>query len=289
MKQLILTILFLFVHCLINAQVINGTIYSESEDFPIPYTKIGVQGENIGVVTNENGHFSIDLTNANPAGKIIIEVAGHDIFLEDIKDFVQQNNREIFLTHQAIELQELVITPRVLIDKTWGVKTKTKSVLFVVNPDDGQGISNTETAFRFNTKKPAKINKINLNVANINTDQPVILRYSIYNEKDGFPHKNILEEEITEELTADKIIDGTFALDVSDYNIWVQGKFFVAIHFLNKFTGEVQISASLLRTGYVREFYGDWEKVIIAAPAINIEVKVDKNGKSLDNGEEDSE
>ncbi|MFC5875845.1 hypothetical protein ACFP3I_25210 [Chryseobacterium arachidis] len=39
------------------------------------------------------------------------------------------------------------------------------------------------------------------------------------------PDKNILEEEITVELTEDMIKDGTFTLDVNDRNIWVQASF----------------------------------------------------------------
>jgi hypothetical protein len=35
------------------------------------------------------------------------------------------------------------------------------------------------------------------------------MRYSIYSEKNGFPDKNILDEEITVELTEDMIKDGT--------------------------------------------------------------------------------
>ncbi|MNY39504.1 hypothetical protein D3C86_1741880 [compost metagenome] len=113
-------------------------------------------------------------------------------------------------------------------------------------------------------------------------DQPIVLRYSIYSEKNGLPYQNILEEEINAELTKDAIKDGTFTVDVNDRNIWIQGKFFVGIHFLKQFKGEMQISAAMLRTGYVREFYSAWQKVMIAAPAINIDVKVDKNGKNYD-------
>jgi hypothetical protein len=40
--------------------------------------------------------------------------------------------------------------------------------------------------------------------------------------KKRFPDKNILDEEITVELTEDMIKDGTYTLDVNDHNIWVQ-------------------------------------------------------------------
>lgn len=259
-----------------QAQVISGTLFSKEDNQPIPYAKIGIQKENIGTITNENGEFTIDLTEVNPTAIIMIDVAGYELFTENKQEFSLHQNRKIFLEEEITELSEIVIAPKAMIDKNWGVKTKSKSVVYEVNPKNNENNHNIETAFQFNTKKKAKINTIHLNVASIESDQPVVLRYTIYNEKDGFPDKNILDEELTFELTQEKLVDGTFSIDLTDQNIWVQGKFFVAIHFLNQFDGQVLISASLFRTGYIREFYGDWKKTVIAAPAINIDVKVEK-------------
>lgn len=278
MKKSIL--LFLLTSIFVQSQVITGTVFSKEDNLPISYAKIGVENEVIGVIADENGKYSIDLTAASSSGKIKVEVAGYEVFSENVQDFKKQSQRDIFLEYDITELTEAVITPKVLVDKNWGVNTKTKSVLFILGEEENPEQFDTETAFQFNTKKRARIQKINLNVASLSADKPVMLRYTIYSEKNGFPDKNILEEEITAELTLDKIIDGTFTIDVSDQNIWVQGKFFVAIHFLNQFNGKVEISAALLRTGYIRQFYSEWQRTLIAAPAINIDVKVDKNGKN---------
>ncbi|WP_168802004.1 hypothetical protein [Chryseobacterium candidae] len=49
------------------------------------------------------------------------------------------------------------------------------------------------------------------------------------------------------------------------------------------FDGRIKISAALFRTGLIREFYGDWQKMTIAVPAINIDVKMDENGDNNPN------
>ena len=183
-------------------------------------------------------------------------------------------------------IQEVVLKTKKLVDKNWGVNTKTKSVMYSVNPAFRKEDFLGETALEFKASKKSKIKTINLNIASITADRPVIMRYTIYNEKNGFPGESILDEEITVELTKDKIIDNTFALDVNDKNIWVQGKFFVGIQFLKEFEGRVNISAALFRTGYIRKFYDEWKKMTIAAPAINIDVKVDKNAKDENKFEE---
>ncbi|UKB83259.1 alpha/beta fold hydrolase [Chryseobacterium sp. MEBOG06] len=271
-------LLILFSAFSLNAQVISGTIISKNENQPISYVKIGVEKKTIGTISDEKGKFSIDLSSLEPQQKIKIEVPGYELYQETVQDFKKHDQQKIFLTEKTKNIKEIAIKPKKLVDKNWGVNTKTKSVLYSVNPALNKNNFLGETALEFNAKKRSKIKNINLNIARYTSSQPVLMRYSIYSEKNGFPDKNILDEEITVELTEDMIKDGTYTLDVNDRNIWVQGKFFVGIQFLKDFDGSIKISAALFRTGFIREFYGDWQKMSIAAPAINIDVKMDKNG-----------
>lgn len=279
MKKLNIFIL-LFTAVLLQAQVISGTVLSKEENSPIPYVKVGVEKENVGSISDEKGKFSIDLAKVNPAAKVRIDVAGYESYTEKVEDFAKQNDRKIYLKEKFRNIQEVRIAPKKLVDKNWGVNTKTKSVMYSVKPELSKDDFLGETALEFKASKRSKIKNIHLNIASITADRPVIMRYTIYNEKNGLPGERILDEEITVELTKDKIIDDTFTLDVNDKNIWLQGKFFVGIQFLKEFEGRLNISAALFRTGYVRKFYGEWKKMTIAAPAINIDVKVDKNGKN---------
>lgn len=272
------TLFFLLAASAFHAQVISGTIISKNENQPIPYVKIGIEKKSTGTISDEKGKFSIDLSNAEPQQKIKIEVPGYDPYQETIQDFKKHDQQKIFLTEKTKNIQEIAIKPKKLVDKNWGVNTKTKSVTYSVNPEFDKKSFLGETALEFNAKKRSKLKNINLNIASYVSTQPVLMRYSIYSEKNGFPDKNILEEEITVELTENMIKDGTYTLDVNDRNIWVQGKFFIGIQFLKDFDGRIKISAALFRTGFIREFYGDWQKMTIAAPAINIDVKMDKNG-----------
>ncbi|PWW30753.1 carboxypeptidase-like regulatory domain-containing protein [Chryseobacterium sp. AG844] len=277
------TLFFLVAASAFHAQVVSGTIVSKNEHQPIPYVKIGIEKKSTGTISDEKGRFSIDLSNTDPQQKIKIEVPGYDLYQETIQDFKKYDQQKIFLTEKTKNIKEITIKPKKLVDKNWGVNTKTKSVIYSVNPEFDKKSFLGETALEFNAKKRSKLKNINLNIASYVSTEPVLMRYSIYSEKNGFPDKNILEEEITVKLTEDMIKDGTYTLDVSDRNIWVQGKFFIGIQFLKDFDGRIKISAALFRTGFIREFYGDWQKMTIAAPAINIDVKMDKNGSNNTN------
>ena len=266
----------IFLSAIIQAQTISGTIVSKEDQQLIPYAKIGVENEATGTFSDDNGAFSIDLSSSDSQNNVVIAVPGYETFTEKVQKFKQQNPKQILLQEKTKLIETVAINPKKLIDKNWGVNTKTKSVTYNVNPELNKENFLGETALEFNTKKRAKIKNINLNIAEFNLEKPVILRYTIYNDEKNRPGKSLLEEEITIELTQDKIRDGVFTLDVNDQNIWVQGKFYVGIQFVKEFEGNIGISAALFRTGYMRQFYGKWEKVSIAAPAINIDVKVEK-------------
>ena len=266
----------IFLSAIIQAQTISGTFVSKEDQQPIPYAKIGVENEATGTFSDDNGAFSIDLSSSYSQNNVVIAVPGYETFTEKVQKFKQQNPKQILLQEKTKLIETVAINPKKLIDKNWGVNTKTKSVTYNVNPELNKENFLGETALEFNTKKRAKIKNINLNIAEFNSEKPVILRYTIYNDEKNRPGKSLLEEEITIELTQDKIKDGVFTLDVNDQNIWVQGKFYVGIQFVKEFEGNIGISAALFRTGYMRQFYGKWEKVSIAAPAINIDVKVEK-------------
>lgn len=270
---------FILTVSVFNAQVISGTIISKNENQPVPYVKIGIEKRTTGTISDNKGNFSIDLTGLDPDQKVKIEVPGYELYEEAVREFKKHDQQKVFLNEKTKTIKEIAIKPKKLVDKNWGVTTKTKSILYFVNPVGDKAGFLGETALEFNAKKRSKIKNINLNIARYVSTEPVLMRYSIYSEKDGYPDKNILDEEITVQLTEDMIKDGTFTLDVNDHNIWVKGKFFVGINFLKAFNGNIKISAALFKTGFIREFYGDWKKMTIAAPAINIDVKMDKSGK----------
>ena len=275
-----------FLFTVFQSQIITGTILSKEENKAIPYVKIGVEKEKIGAISDEKGEFVIDLSSINPERNIKIEVSGFEIYSQNVGDFIKINPQKIYLSEKIQTIKEVKLVPKKLVDKNWGINTKNKSVTYSVNPQQNRESFLGETALEFSTKRSAKINNINLNIAQFNSDKPVLLRYTVYSDENGLPGKSLLEEEINIELTKEQIKDGVFSLDVSDRNIWVKGKFFVGIQFLKDFDGNIRISAALFNTGYLRQFYGDWQKVSIAAPAINIDVKVDKNGKN-DSAEKD--
>ena len=268
-------ILALFAILSFHAQTISGTVISKDDNHPIPYAKIGIVNSNYGIQADENGKFQIKLDDISKDKELIVDVAGYKQFRSSVEDFVKTNPHNIYLYEKVTNIREVVMTPKNYKDKNLGVNSKSKSVMFTPNMEKGNSVVE-ETAVEFSSNKKLKITKINMNFSRFESTTPIKVRYTIYDEKDGKPNNLILSKDIIATINKDDLDDFTYSLDVTNEKIWLEGKFFVGIQFIGQSNGKVALSGALFRSGYYRSFYGNWEKIGMAAPAINIDVKVQK-------------
>ena len=268
-------ILALFAILSFHAQTISGTVISKDDNHPIPYAKIGIVNSNYGIQADENGKFQIKLDDISKDKELIVAVAGYKQFRSSVEDFVKTNPHNIYLYEKVTNIQDVVMTPKNYKDKNLGVNSKSKSIMFTPNMEKGNSVVE-ETAVEFSSNKKLKITKINMNFSRFESTTPIKVRYTIYDEKDGKPNNLILSKDIIATINKDDLDDFTYSLDVTNEKIWLEGKFFVGIQFIGQSNGKVALSGALFRSGYYRSFYGNWEKIGMAAPAINIDVKVQK-------------
>ena len=275
MKQTfgIFTILF---YGILTAQTINGKIISKENNEPIPFARIGIENENFGAIADENGNYSIDLTNIDRNKNLTVQIGGFINFSQSIQNFID-GNHTISLNEKVVEIQEVVLNPKKYYEKNWGTNAKTKKVQFGFNPARSKEDKSKEFGVDFNNNKNIKLQKINLNIVDLKTDKPLLINFNIYSKKDGLPDISLLNENLTIELTKDKIKDGTFSFDVSDKNVWINKQdFFVTMQVMNGFDGWIYLSGAMFKNVYYRNFYGPWLKKTIAQPALNIDLKIEK-------------
>lgn len=275
------TFFSLLLFSLVNSQVISGKITSGENSQVIPYARIGVENENIGALTDENGNYTIDLSNTDHSKKIIVQLGGYNSFEQNIKDFISSNNHNIILKEKINEIAELKIVSKTFESKNIGVKSKAKNMLYGFSSNGSSQTAYREFAIPFSNKKRLKIEKIHLNIAKFKTDKPIVLNFNIYSKKNKQPGESILLENLSTEITADKIIDGTFTFDLNDHYVWIDKEdFYVSVQVMSEFKGDFGFSAALLRTVFERTFYSSWEKITAGSPAINIDVRIEKEKRS---------
>lgn len=258
-----------------QSQTISGTVLSKDDNQPIPYAKIGIINDNYGVQADEKGQFEIKLDNISKDKELMVAVAGYKQFRSSVEDFVKQSPHNIYLYEKVTSIQEVVIAPQNYKEKNLGIKSKSKSIMFTPSMENGKSVV-AETALEFSSSKRLKINKVNINFSVFESTTPIKVRYTIYDEKDGRPNNLLLDKDIIATIGKDQLQDSTFSLDLRKEKIWLEGKFFVGIQFIGESDGKVALSGALFRSGYFRSFYDAWQKIGVAAPAINIDVTVRK-------------
>jgi hypothetical protein len=107
------TVTILFFLSVISALKLNGqtTISSKLMDSkteqPIPYATIQFSSNN-GVITNENGEFSISISRAiQPVDSLVISCLGYETKSLAVKGFKQET---IYLNPKAVDLDEVLLT-----------------------------------------------------------------------------------------------------------------------------------------------------------------------------------
>ena len=269
------TLLFmLFLTFSMNAQIITGKILSKEEHKPISYAKIVIADQNAGTIADEKGNYKIDLTDINLKANLKVEVAGFEKYVISVEKLMKQTSHNILLIEKVSDIEEIKIDPRKYVRKNWGINTKTTKIQIGHRPSMDQKDQSKEIAMLFKTNKKTKIEKININITSFTTDKPVFIRFTVYDKN----LNSILNEDITDEITKDKIIDGTYSFDISHNNIWVNTDFYVGIQLLNYFEGRFYMSGALMGNKTIYRNYSEtWEKVPMVSPSINIDVRVQKN------------
>ena len=77
MKKLPLFILFIFINYQFYGQTITGIVMSASDDKPLIYASVGVIGTSFGIITNEDGRFSLEVKGLPVSSLIRFSMIGY--------------------------------------------------------------------------------------------------------------------------------------------------------------------------------------------------------------------
>nr|WP_158637597.1 carboxypeptidase-like regulatory domain-containing protein [Elizabethkingia bruuniana] len=71
------------------AQTITGTVYSKGSQEVVPYAKIGIVNENIGIQADEKGQYTLKLDNVSRDKQLMILVGGYETYKVTVADFIK--------------------------------------------------------------------------------------------------------------------------------------------------------------------------------------------------------
>lgn len=260
--NMILRLLFFFQTLNIFSQevIIEGIIIDSKTKEKISFANIGIQLKDIGTISNEKGDFKIHIPTENNNDTLSFSHLGFIKKQIPIKDLLKNKNT-IELSREIKTLNEIKINVSI---KKKPIKIGTQSyssmVASYVRENNNKNNDIRELAKKIKTKKPIRINDININLFLVRIPD-VKFRVNFYSEANGLPGDKVNTEEIIINTT---IKDGWNTIDVSDYNLVFNKTFFVSLEYLPDFgsnTEPFRFSGQLFGESITRAAsFGNWKR-----------------------------
>jgi len=246
MKKLLLVfyfLIFLFQQSHSQSKVYEGVLKDLNSKERLAYVNIGVLNKNSGTVSDVNGQFQLVLDEKYDDEILKISIIGYKSLTYSVAEFKKAitENKDFFLEKEVAELKEIIISNKKLQTRNFGnvLEKKTVSAGFVNN------VLGNEIGMIIKIKKKPTFIKAFHAIIDYNHYKEFKFRLNFYDLKDGLPNNSILQESI---IVTSTIKKGKLSIDLDEYDIVVQGDFFVAIelieglgegglHFLADYTG----------------------------------------------------
>ena len=109
MRRILLTV-FLALVCVHSiSQTIIGTVYDEQNGKPISYAAVFVNGSTTGTYTDQNGNFSLVISESGKLPVAVSAIGYHSLLLSD---YSAGQPLRIVLTPKTYELKEIVVSTK---------------------------------------------------------------------------------------------------------------------------------------------------------------------------------
>jgi len=102
-----LFLIFLFLHLVSQEQVLHGKVIDKTTGQTLPYASVGIYKKPVGGITNSDGTFSIDLSQAGKMDSLLISYIGYAGLSLLLADLDPAKEVTIGLTPKPKELPEI--------------------------------------------------------------------------------------------------------------------------------------------------------------------------------------
>jgi hypothetical protein len=244
MKTLILVCLILIVQLAANGQTISGIITDENRK-PLPYTNIGIVGLNRGTISSNNGIYKIDISGIETDKILRISSVGYESVDYKIGDLIahQSTMLNVELKMKVFQLPEIVVNSKKVEPVFLGSKKKGK-----FEWQWSEAIQGAEIGTLLKTNYPVVLKRFNFFVKKNSCDS-IYYRIRIYDGSNEFPTEFINSTDIR---FMSRLKRGWESVDLTDFNIKVNGDFIITLETLDSWTKKTKRMTYLS----VRKEYG---------------------------------
>ncbi len=227
MRLLVTTYLFFFALG-VYSQTFYGVIVDAQSGDPLPYVNVGINGKDLGVLSNEAGLFEIDLSAASLHDTLQITSVGYDLEMIPIKDL--RNGRiaiQLYSTNYFI--REVDLGGLRMREKQRLGRLKPAQATTVYERDAGLG-QGQEWGLKIDTEgERYLLQDINFHLK-LNTADSALFRLNLYEMHDGMPGESVLRDPIyVKSYKRDKWVTG----DLSESNLIIDEPVIAALEVIH--------------------------------------------------------
>ena len=221
-------ILSVFLASSVCGQVYFGIITDAGTNDPLPYVNVGVNGKDLGVISNEAGLFEIDLSSASDKDSLYITSVGYDLEIIPIKSLkggqigIRLYPRNYFL--REVNIGGLRMQSR---EKLGPLKPAKTTLIYERDAGLGEG---KEWGLRIeNYGERYLLQDINFHLR-LNTADSALFRLNLYGMEGDMPGESILRDPIyIKSYKRDKWVNS----DLSAQNVIIDEPVIAAIEVIH--------------------------------------------------------
>ena len=249
--------------------ILKGRIFNSGTKQTIEYATIGVIGTSIGVISDEEGRFSLDLGSAQATDTLRIAYLGYEPYTISIQELDFEKELEISLYEKAFKLPEIIVTDQL---PTVVLGNEKKSRFFTGWGFDGVMRGATRGLVIEVANGPVRLQKFQADIARMGFDS-ILFRLRIFQMEGQETKEDILPENIFIPVYKKGGISHSF----EDKNYWLDnGRYLVALEWIDTWGdghGLLTVRLSNKGTLYYRDSAEDtWNISTSRGPVINLEV-----------------
>ncbi|GAB3824440.1 hypothetical protein GCM10028895_32780 [Pontibacter rugosus] len=213
-----------------NTIRLKGNIKDAATHAPVPYASIGLQGKDIGTVSNSNGAFELSVAATNASDTLVVSMMGYEQQRYTLQHLAQKLEADptVLLEPAQHLLQEVKVTGQKLETNSLGNKATPSGV--GMTPFKFSNLGN-EIGLLCKVKgKITYLEAFNIDIF-LNDYDTLFFRMNIYTLENGLPKENILHEPVYLQFTGSK---GKASIDLVPYDIVVDEDFVVSLEYVKK-------------------------------------------------------
>jgi hypothetical protein len=226
--------------CFCRGQVlVQGLIKDSISGIPVPFASVGMQGKNIGTLSNELGKFTISIPAYAINDTLRFGSIGYKTRSIAVKDIAAKNNLVISLVAQATELKAVTVKAKKVKYKTLGT-TKYKTNNCTGFADIEGNWKGSEAAILIKNDKNVLVENFSFYVIQNKYEDSLLFRLNFYKRipapangpswlGSDWVGPSLLRKAIIFKMGSKQ---GEFTLPLKDHNINIEGDFFVSLECL---------------------------------------------------------